>query len=163
MANTPTPSSSTQQSLLGDSAIKTSSLSHTSSHDNRLNDSLHHHHHQLHHHSTTTIPPTQAQISQAHNNTTKICSNNNNSNVTGIGTTTNTATNEAQNIIKMLPTSPNSGNNALGTGDDMENTREDSASSAASGLTITSSIVDLATDNLPAVDTPDACDKAALR
>lgn len=62
----------------------------------------------------------------------------------------------------MLPTSPNSGNNALGTGDDMENTREDSASSA-SGLTITSSIVDLATDNLPAVDTPDACDKAALR
>lgn len=24
-------------------------------------------------------------------------------------------------------------------------------------------VVDLATDNLPAVDTPDACDKAALR
>lgn len=30
----------------------------------------------------------------------------------------------------------------------------------ADGLNI---VVDLATDNLPAVDTPDACDKAAVR
>lgn len=29
--------------------------------------------------------------------------------------------------------------------------------------TVASPVVDLATDNLPAVDTPDACDKAALR
>ncbi|XP_065356844.1 dual specificity calcium/calmodulin-dependent 3',5'-cyclic nucleotide phosphodiesterase 1 isoform X3 [Calliphora vicina] len=136
-ATTPTPSSTTHQSLLGDS-----------SHDSRLIDSTHHH-------TTSTLPPSSnaPQAASTISSTTKICSNNN----SGTNTTT------AQNIIKMLPTSPNSGNTAIAPGDDMENTREDSASSAASGLTIASSTVDLATDNLPAVDTPDACDKAALR
>ncbi|KAM7353264.1 phosphodiesterase 1c isoform 4-T5 [Cochliomyia hominivorax] len=149
LTTTPTPSSSTHQSLLSDPTVKTSS-SH-SSHDNRLNDSSHYP-------TISTIPPTAQVSTISTSNTTKICSNNNN-NSSSISTNTNTA----QNIIKMLPTSPNSGNNAVAPGDEMENTREDSASSAASGLTISSLAVDLATDNLPAVDTPDACDKAALR
>lgn len=62
-------------------------------------------------------------------------------------------TNTAQ-ILKMLPTSPNSGNFPLPSTDEMDDTSSTVASSSST---------DLATDNLPAVDTPDACDKAALR
>lgn len=151
MATTPTPSpSSTHQSLLGD-LTGLSSSGHTS-HDNRLNDSAYHS-------NTTLLPSSNAlQASLANSNTTKISSNK-----TNIGGNTSTTPTTGQNIIKMLPTSQNSGNNATAPGDDMENTREDSASCAVADLTITSSAVDLATDNLPAVDTPDACDKAALR
>ncbi|XP_037810159.1 calcium/calmodulin-dependent 3',5'-cyclic nucleotide phosphodiesterase 1 isoform X2 [Lucilia sericata] len=138
LASTPTPSSSTHHSLLSETTIKSSSGN--NSHDSRLNDSTHQH--------TNNITAPISNKSQAQS---------------AIFDTTSNATTTGTQDIKMLPTSPNSGNNTITPGDEMENTREDSASSAASGLTITSSTVDLATENLPAVDTPDACDKAALR
>ncbi|XP_046812194.1 serine-rich adhesin for platelets isoform X2 [Lucilia cuprina] len=139
LATTPTLSSLTHHSLLSETTIKSSS-DHSS--HSRVNDSTHQ--------QTNTITAPISKKSQAQSaifNTTN---------------TSSTTTTGTQNI-KMLPTSPNSGNNTITPGYEMENTREDSASSAASGLTITSSTVDLATENLPAVDTPDACDKAALR
>uniref|UniRef100_W8ASS9 Phosphodiesterase n=2 Tax=Ceratitis capitata TaxID=7213 RepID=W8ASS9_CERCA len=55
------------------------------------------------------------------------------------------------------PSSPNAGNFRAATRDNADNER-DAETVSASGASL-----DLATENLPAVDTPDACDKAAVR
>lgn len=39
----------------------------------------------------------------------------------------------------------------------------DGGNESTATVDIVNAVVDLATDNLPAVDTPDACDKAAVR
>ncbi|XP_075154046.1 phosphodiesterase 1c isoform X2 [Haematobia irritans] len=68
--------------------------------------------------------------------------------------------------IKMLPTSPNSSNTAAPLIPTATDTQDENVSETIMTMDESASAkanVDLATENLPAVDTPDACDKAALR
>ena len=74
-----------------------------------------------------------------------------------IGNNSCSSTTTTAKTGKMLPTTHTSGNNTM----ESDNLREDS--SFASSANLASSGYDLNTDNLPAVDTPDACDKAAFR
>lgn len=71
----------------------------------------------------------------------------------------------------MQPTSPNSNNFSANaprgsidsTGTFLEGGRESVTSPTSTAACTALLSVDLATENLPAVDTPDACDKAAVR
>lgn len=139
LATTPTPSSCTatpNNTLLINSIVKSTPaqdncLSHSEHSAASIASSLLH---------TTAVTSLEVKRSQT------IGNNNNNS------STTTTA-----QTVKMLPTSPNSGNNTMEQSANTDNKGEDSTSSIATPA------CDLNTDNLPAVDTPDACDKAALR
>lgn len=66
------------------------------------------------------------------------------------------------NTIAMQPTSPNA-TNFRPTSEHEHESPDGSNDSLTDPSTVPALQLDLATENLPAVDTPDACDKAALR
>lgn len=148
LSSTPTPSSSARGSFLADESVgkHPANTATAPQHDNRLNES-----------SSSSFTQQQtyssAQATLTHN-----------------AQLFQTTTQQSSPSAKMLPTSPNTSNiapmppTATDTIPD-ENVSESNMSTdeSTSALGSAKANLDLATENLPAVDTPDACDKAALR
>ncbi|XP_058977322.1 dual specificity calcium/calmodulin-dependent 3',5'-cyclic nucleotide phosphodiesterase 1A isoform X3 [Musca domestica] len=148
LSSTPTPSSSARGSFLADESVgkHPANTATAPQHDNRLNES-----------SSSSFTQEQtyssAQATLTHN-----------------AQLFQTTTQQSSPSAKMLPTSPNTSNiapmppTATDTIPD-ENVSESNMSTdeSTSALGSAKANLDLATENLPAVDTPDACDKAALR
>ncbi|XP_067623922.1 dual specificity calcium/calmodulin-dependent 3',5'-cyclic nucleotide phosphodiesterase 1C isoform X2 [Eurosta solidaginis] len=89
-------------------------------------------------------------------------SNNNNSNTSNqLSSATTTISSLINKMQSETPSSPNAGNFSSISADN-ENDGQTSEENVARESPPTA-IIDLATENLPAVDTPDACDKAAVR
>ncbi|XP_073821037.1 phosphodiesterase 1c isoform X2 [Musca autumnalis] len=151
-SSTPTPSSTRNPFLADESVGKNPANTATApQHDNRLNESS----------SISTPSFTQqqtyssAQTTSTHNAAQLFQS----------------TTHQSSPTAKMLPTSPNSSNIAPpvpptatdSTQDENVSESQMSANESTSAIGSAKANMDLATENLPAVDTPDACDKAALR
>uniref|UniRef100_A0A1I8QDG4 Uncharacterized protein n=2 Tax=Stomoxys calcitrans TaxID=35570 RepID=A0A1I8QDG4_STOCA len=143
-ASTPTPSSNRGSFLADDTLGKAPANNNTpQQHDNLFNESLGNIGPQTYSLAQTPTTTHSAQQLQTHQHTPP--------------------------LLKMLPTSPNSSNTAplvpTATDTQDENASESilSMDESASAVASAKASVDLATENLPAVDTPDACDKAALR
>ncbi|XP_058984691.1 dual specificity calcium/calmodulin-dependent 3',5'-cyclic nucleotide phosphodiesterase 1-like isoform X2 [Musca domestica] len=148
LSSTPTSSSSARGSFLADESVgkHPANTATAPQHDNRLNES-----------SSSSFTQQQtyssAQATLTHN-----------------AQLFQTTTQQSSPSAKMLPTSPNTSNiapmppTATDTIPD-ENVSESNMSTdeTTSALGSAKANLDLATENLPAVDTPDACDKAALR
>ncbi|XP_061397709.1 dual specificity calcium/calmodulin-dependent 3',5'-cyclic nucleotide phosphodiesterase 1 [Musca vetustissima] len=147
LSSTPTPSSTRGSFLTDESVGKHPANTPTAlQHDNRLNESSSSSFNQQQSYSTAPSSLTHnAQLFQ-------------------------TTTQQSSPTAKMLPTSPNTSNTAPIPPTATDTTQDENISESnmstdesASALGSAKANLDLATENLPAVDTPDACDKAALR